>query len=69
MNQTTINHKFKKGDKVRISNGSSASTFTIVALEFYMPKDSDEYGVMYQIKNDKNNFLAWVSEDRLEGVE
>lgn len=65
MNQTTINHLFKKGDKVRLKDGATTIHFIVIAIEFYNPYNEDGFKNMYRIKNPENGFIAWVSEDRI----
>ena len=69
MNQTTINHKFKKGDKVRLIGSTSPVIFTVVAMDIYFPKTSDEIEITYGIKDDLGStFTFWKPENELELV-
>jgi len=69
MNQTTINHKFKNGDKVQLINGTSNNVLIICGLEYLVSVDCDAAAIMYRVKNEETNYYGWYAEDRLKLVE
>ena len=69
MNQTTIEHKFKKGDKVKMVNGTSNVWFKIIGYDFFAPEINNKGFIAYQLSNPLNTHIFWITEDRLQMAE
>jgi hypothetical protein len=68
MIQTTINHKFKKGDIVRTLE--SKTHLIVIEYDFHSPETSNVIDIAYRlkVKNDKHLFTFWKHEHELKLV-
>lgn len=67
--ETTIRHKFKQGDKIRLkktyADHYGKLEFTVDGIEFYRQSDSSEWYTLYQTPD----YKIWIAEHKLELVE
>jgi len=67
--ETTVQHKFKQGDRVRLkktyADHYGKLEFIVNGMEFYKQSGSSEWYILYQFSNHND----WIAEDKLELVE